>query len=379
MFATLADYSGYTGDGAYNALTSQGLLFQAGKGNDYLPANQSLTLGNDDQGVWALAALAAYDNGLGGSNPSWQQLAKNVFNDFVARWDPKCGGGLRWQIAAFNAGYDYKNSVSNGVFFDLAARLFQQTNNETYSQWATKVFEWEQKAGLISDSYEVFEGVKVESCSDITKLQTSMDVSLFLEGSAFMYNVTSSSDWKTRVDGLIKDVQANFVKDGVLYESTCEETGVCNVDQQSYKSFLIRSLKATTQQAPYTAATIQPLLLSAAKAAASGCSGSLGKDKFAGQSGTACGFSWIGKDAFDGKTGVGEQMNALSALTALLSKAPRSQIFPSNSTSSAGSGHPNKTSGPGSPSVSPKSPGNKVTANLLTALAVFGGVIYGLC
>ncbi|KAL6904962.1 glycoside hydrolase family 76 protein [Trichoderma evansii] len=379
MFSSLIDYAAHTGDTAYDDLTSQGLLFQAGKGNDYLPANQSLSLGSDDQGVWALAALAADGIGLGGSQPNWQGLAKNVFNEFVARWDPLCGGGLRWQISPTNAGYDYKNSASNGVFFDLAARLFQQTNNNTYSQWATKVFEWEQKAGLISDSYEVFDGVKVESCGDVTKTQTSMDVSLFLDGSAFMYNATSSSDWKTRVDGLIKDVQANFVKDGVLYESMCEEKGVCNVDQQSYKSFLIRSLKATTQQAPYTAATIQPLLQSAAKAAASGCSGSVSEDKFAGQSGTACGFSWIGKDAFDGTTGVGEQMNALSALTALLPNQPRSQLFPSNSTSSAGSGQPSKTSGTGSPSVTPKSPGTKVTANLLTALAVFGGVVYGLC
>lgn len=379
MFTALIDYSAHTGDDAYNALTSQGLLFQAGTDKDFLPANQSLSEGNDDQGVWALAALAAAENGLGGSQPNWQQLAKNVFDEFVTRWDPKCGGGLRWQIAAFNEGYNYKNSASNGVFFDLAARLFQQTNNNTYSQWATKVFEWEQKAGLISDSYQVFQGVPVDSCGDVNKIQSSMDTAFFLDGSAAMYNATSSSDWKTRVDGLVKNVQTSFVDDGILYEPMCEQKGICTVDQLSFKSFLIRSLKATTQQAPYTAATIQPLLQSAAKAAAGSCSGSVTKEEFAGQSGTACGFSWIGKGAFDGKAGVGEQMNALSAVTALLSKAPRSQLFPSNSTSSAGSSQPSNTSGSGKPSISPKSPGNKVTANLLTALAVFGGVVYGMC
>ncbi|KAM0453496.1 hypothetical protein ACHAO4_005091 [Trichoderma viride] len=379
MFATLIDYTAYAGDDTYVSLTKQGLLFQAGKDNDFLPTNQSLSEGNDDQGIWALAALAADENGLGSSSPSWQELAKNVFNEFVPRWDSAhCGGGLRWQIAAVNAGYSYKNSASNGVFFDLAARLFLQTNNNTYSEWATKVFEWEQKAGLISDSYQVFDGVQVASCSSVSKTQTSMNAALFLDGSAVMYNATSSSDWKTRVDGLLKDVSTTFVKNGVLYESMCEEKGLCNVDQQSYKSFLIRSLKATAQQAPYTAATIQPLLQSNAKAAASGCSGSVDKD-FAGQPGTACGFSWIGNSAFDGKVGVGEQMNALSALTALLPKGARSQIFPSNSTSSAGSSQPSTTSGSGSPSISPKSPGNKIAANLVTVLALFGGVVYGLC
>jgi mannan endo-1,6-alpha-mannosidase len=266
LFTTLIDYTAYSGDTSYLSLTEQGLLFQVGKGNDFLPANQSLSEGNDDQGVWALAALAANENGLGGSQPSWQQLATNVFNEFVTRWDSHCGGGLRWQIAVFNAGYDYKNSAANGVFFDLAARLFQQTNNNTYSEWATKIFEWEQKAGLISDSYQVYDGVKVETCNSVDKLQNSMNAALFLDGSAYLYNATSSSDWKTRVDGLLKNIQATFVKNGTLYESSCEGEALCDVDQQSYKSFLIRALKATTQRAPYTAATIQPLLQSNAKA-----------------------------------------------------------------------------------------------------------------
>ncbi|KAL7969523.1 glycoside hydrolase family 76 protein [Trichoderma sp. SZMC 28014] len=378
MFTSLIDYTAYAGDDSYLSLTKQGLLWQVGTSNDFLPQNQSLSEGNDDQGVWALAALAADESGLGSSSPSWQELAKNVFDEFVGRWDSShCGGGIRWQIAAFNNGYDYKNSISNGVFFDLAARLFQQSNNNTYSDWATKIFEWEQKAGLISDSYQVFDGLQVESCSDVNKQQTSMSAAFFLDGSAFLYNATSSSDWKTRVDGLLKGVSTTFVKNGTLYEPACEEKGTCDSDQQSYKGFLIRSLKATAQQAPYTAATIQPLLQSNAKAAASACSGSVEKG-FAGQPGTACGFSWIGNSAFDGKVGLGEQMNALSALTALLPKRARSQIFPSNSTSTSGSSQPSTTSG-SVPSASHKNPGNKIAANFVTVLALVGGVVYGLC
>ncbi|EHK39645.1 glycoside hydrolase family 76 protein [Trichoderma atroviride IMI 206040] len=373
MFATLIDYMAYAGVDTYLSLMTQGMLFQAGKNNDFLPQNQTMSEGNDDQGVWALAALSAYENALGIGNPNWQGLGKNVFNDFVQRWDSAhCGGGLRWQMAPVNAGYDYKNSASNGVFFDVAARLFQQMGQDPHSEWATKVFEWEQKAGLISDSYQVFDGLQVESCNSVSKQQSSMNAALFLEGSAYMYNATSSSDWKTRVDGLLKEVSTTFVKNGVLYEPMCEEKELCTVDQQSYKSFLIRALKATAQQAPYTAATIQPLLQSNAKAAAASCSGSVDKG-FAGQPGTACGFSWIGDSAFDGNVGVGEQMNALSALTALLPQRARSQ--PSTT---SGSGSPSGSPSV-SPSVKPKSPGNKIAANLVTVLALFGGVVYGLC
>jgi mannan endo-1,6-alpha-mannosidase len=381
LFQTLIDYWVETGDDTYNAVTTQGLLHQVGTSNDFLPANQSLSEGNDDQGVWALAAIAAAENALPGGQPQWLDLAKNVFTEFVSRWDTKnCGGGLRWQIAAFNNGYDYKNSVSNAVFFDLSARLFRQTNNETYSQWASKVFEWEQTAGFISDSYQVFQGAQVEACSDINKAQSSMDAGIFLHGSAVMYNTTTSSDWKTRVDGLLKNVQATFVKDGVLYESMCEGQKTCTTDMQSYKSFLIRSLKATTQVAPYTDATIQPLLQTTAKVAAKACTGSPSSG-FSGQSGTACGFTWVGGSGFDGLTGIGEQLNALSAVMSTLSYS-KSQSAPSpgsNTTSSSGSGQPSGTSGTSKPSTTPKSSGNIIAVNAAMALVVMGSVVYGLC
>ncbi|KAM0264417.1 hypothetical protein ACHAQJ_000608 [Trichoderma viride] len=376
LFGTLIDYWVETGDDTYNAVTTQGLLHQVGANNDFIPANQTLTEGNDDQGIWALAAMAAAENGLPGGQPQWLDLAKNVFNEFVLRWDTKnCGGGLRWQIAAFNAGYNYKNSAANGVFFDLAARLYQQTNNNTYSQWATKVFEWEQTAGLISDSYQVFEGMTVGNCGDVNNAQTSLDTSIFLHGSAAMYNATTSSDWKTRVDGFVKNVQATFVNNGVVYESTCETKETCSTDMLSYKGFLIRSLKATTQLAPYTSATIQPLLQTNAKAAAKACSGSP-TSGFSGQPGSACGFSWAGSKAFDGLTGVGEQLNALSAVLSTLSKDSKSQPAPS---SGSGSSQPSGTSGPSKATTTPKSAGNRVSANAAAAFVLMGTVMYGLC
>ncbi|RFU78444.1 glycosyl hydrolase family 76 [Trichoderma arundinaceum] len=379
LFETLIDYWVQTGDDTYNAVTTQGLLHQVGAEDDFFPANQSLTIGNDDQGVWALAAIAAAENGLPGpskGSPQWLDLAKNVFNDFVARWDTKyCGGGLRWQVLPFNAGYDYKNSISNAVFFDLAARLYQQTNNQTYSQWATKVFEWEQKAGLITDSYQVFQGVSTEDCDKVNKVQFSMEAGIFLHGSAAMYNATTSAGWKTRLDGLVKSAQTTFFKDSVLFEQACEGNKLCGRDQQVYKGFLVRALKSTTQLAPYTISTIQPLLQSTAKAAATSCAGSPSKG-FAGQPGTACGYSWVGSSAFDGVIGVGEQLNALSAVASAFSKDVKGSG--NNGTSTGGSTQPSGT-GADKPSTTPKNSGNKIGASAMTALVVLGGIMYGLC
>jgi mannan endo-1,6-alpha-mannosidase len=88
-------------------------------------------------------------------------VAINSFNNIVGRWDEgTCGGGLKWQIYPENAyGFNYKNSISNGCTFALGARLARYTGNQTYADWAKKIYDWTEKVGLISDKYEVFDGV----------------------------------------------------------------------------------------------------------------------------------------------------------------------------------------------------------------------------
>ncbi|OAQ98388.1 hypothetical protein LLEC1_05269 [Akanthomyces lecanii] len=50
MMGAYIDYWHLTGDPSYNSVVTQGLLFQAGDNNDYQPRNQTIGLGNDDQG-----------------------------------------------------------------------------------------------------------------------------------------------------------------------------------------------------------------------------------------------------------------------------------------------------------------------------------------
>jgi mannan endo-1,6-alpha-mannosidase len=58
------------------------------------------------------------------NQPQWVALVQAVFNSQAPRWNmANCGGGLNWQIFQFNEGYEYKNTISNGCFFHIAARL----------------------------------------------------------------------------------------------------------------------------------------------------------------------------------------------------------------------------------------------------------------
>jgi mannan endo-1,6-alpha-mannosidase len=121
--------------------------------------------------------------------PSWLSLAQATFTLQVNRWDTEhCGGGLRWQIFSFNKGYDYKNSISNGGLFQLAARLARYTGNATYAEWADKTWDWMHTTPLFTENYAIYDGIKIENCSHPLPIQWTYNVGVFLMGAANMYN-----------------------------------------------------------------------------------------------------------------------------------------------------------------------------------------------
>ena len=127
--------------------------------------------------------------------PQWLALAQAVFNRQAEEWDSDtCGGGLRWQISQFNGGFHYKNTISNGCFFNLAARLAKYTDNQTYADWAEKSWDWTVGVGLISPTWQFFDGTDARmNCSDFNEIQWTYNLGVHLLGVANMYNYVSSS------------------------------------------------------------------------------------------------------------------------------------------------------------------------------------------
>jgi mannan endo-1,6-alpha-mannosidase len=197
LFGALVDYWYFTGDDTYNQITTQALLAQVGPNNDYMPPNQTKTEGNDDQAFWGMAALSAaeerYPNPPA-SSPQWLALAQAVFNSQAIRWDTSsCAGGLKWQIFTFNNGYNYKNTISNGCFFNMAARLAVYTGNQTYADWANKMYDWVGAVGLMSHTYQFFDGTDdTLNCSQLNHIQWSYNAGVFMLGAANMYNFVST-------------------------------------------------------------------------------------------------------------------------------------------------------------------------------------------
>ncbi|KUI71760.1 Mannan endo-1,6-alpha-mannosidase DCW1 [Cytospora mali] len=395
LFGTMVDYWFLTKDESYTDVIKQALLHQAGDDRDYMPANQTRTEGNDDQGFWAMAAMSAAENKFPNppsDQPQWLALAQAVFNEYTTRWDPAtCNGGLRWQIFTFNNGYNYKNSIANGCFFNIAARLARFTGNQTYADWAQRIFEWEQGVNLITSDYRIYDGAGDDNGANCTKpdtIQWTYNAGIYMHGSAIMYNITTGQTqdtWKQRLDGIIEEATTAFFNTSIMVEQACEDASLCDTDQKSFKGYLARWMAGTTQVAPYTFDTIMPLLQKTAAAAAQACTGSPATG-FNGQPGTACGFRWT-TGGFDGQVGIGQQMSGLSAVMYTLAK--RATAGGSTAPVTAGTGGTSQgdpDAGVTStlakmPALAPITTRDKVAAGFLTsavALGVIGGGVFAV-
>ncbi|GAB7347515.1 hypothetical protein MBLNU459_g4415t1 [Dothideomycetes sp. NU459] len=313
-WGALIDYWAYTNDDSYNPTVMQALLAQVGPDHNYMPPAYYSSLGNDDQSFWALAVLSALEYGFPNppeGSPSWLELAENVFNSMVPRWDTAtCGGGLRWQIFSYNSGYDYKNSISNGAFFQMAARLARYTGNSTYLDWAETIWDWETGVGLMDDKYNIYDGTEADNlnCSQLDHIQWTYNSGMFIYGTAILYNYTDSSAlWQERTAGLLENANATFFytfpnATGVMVEQACEPHGTCNNDQYAFKGFLGRWLAKAAVVAPFIKDEVTSLLQTSAQAAAASCSGPT--------DGNTCGVKWY-INGYDGDYGVGQQMSAL--------------------------------------------------------------------
>ncbi|KAG8167777.1 hypothetical protein KVR01_003466 [Diaporthe batatas] len=321
LWGTMIDYWKYTGDSTYNDIVQASLLAQVGPYRNYMEPNVSAFMGNDDQAFWGLSAMLAAESNFQNpapEDPQWLALAKAVF--------------------ALNGGYDYKNSISNGLYFNLAARLARYTGDGSYAQHAAETFEWMLRVGLIDgDSFDVFDGAHAQhDCRDINRAQFSYNVAVLLHGAAFMYDFTHSLLWAERVNGLLESMLRTFFippvvgggggggadADGdtrIAFEPSCEggSSNVpaegCTHDMLTFKGFGARWVATTAQLCPWTRDRIAPVLRASGEAAVRQCVG--------GPSGRACGIRWA-SGVYDGSAGVGQEMNVLSALMVLLADEP---------------------------------------------------------
>ena len=325
FWGTMLDYSRYTGDGQYDELIGQGILSQGSPTTDFMMWDQAFNLGNDDQVFWGLSAMTAAENlfplpekrAPNVTNAIWYQLSRGVFQNMVRRWNTTlCAGGLKWQFLPENRGFDYRSTITNVGFFQLAARLARFSGNSTYGAWADKSWSWMEAVGLIDkDTLAVYDGAgDVKNCTEVNKDQWSYNMAVAVHGAAVMWNTTGDAKWKARTQGIVANAKATFFSPFpnatyVMFERKCEREDRCDNDQRSFKAYDARWLAKAGIMCPDVAPAIAPLLRASAAGAAKSCTG--------GERGTTCGTKWY-TGHWDGTQGVGQQMSAHEVFQSLL-------------------------------------------------------------
>jgi mannan endo-1,6-alpha-mannosidase len=327
MWGSMLDYYHYTGDPSYNDVILEALLAKPNTGDhfDFMPTQHHQEEGNDDLGFWGYAVMSAAERNFPQPNqgvPSWLDMGKNIFDSLESRWNTShCGGGLLWQIFPSNPnGMNYKNSVSNGGFFQIAARLARATGDKKYLEWAEKVWDWSEQSGLIQD-FNIYDGADArDNCTKTNFLSFTYSTGIYLYGAAVLANHTGDQKWVDRASGVLNAAKGFFWSEGnapnAMYEPACETVGTCDQNMKSFKGYLARFMWQSTYMVPALTATVRSLLETSALAAAQTCTG--------GKSGTECGQKWYA-GGHDGSVGLGQQMCALETIQGLLireTKAP---------------------------------------------------------
>ncbi|GME83279.1 unnamed protein product [Ambrosiozyma monospora] len=284
----------YCQDTTHEELIYASLMAQRGENYDYIPSNQSLTEGNDDQSFWGFAVLEAMERNFTNppdDQPGWLALGQAVYNTIWARWDKdNCNGGLRWQIFTWNKGYDYKNTISNACLFNIASRLARYTSNDTYAETAKTVYTWlTESSGFITlenGAYSVTDGAGIaNNCSGISPEKWTYNYGILMAGCAYLYNYTEDQKWSDEVDKYVQGISIFLDSNNVMYEQQCQSSQKgCTNDQRSFKSIFSRCLAATAQLVPAQSDYLMKILDASAEAAAQSCSG--------GSDGVTCGLNW---------------------------------------------------------------------------------------
>ncbi|KAJ1326757.1 mannan endo-1,6-alpha-mannosidase [Microdochium nivale] len=370
----LLEHMVYTGDvnGTYRAGLLAAYAANLGPENDLAPPEQENWEANDDQMYWVYGALTAMEYGfdelpscedqavaasarrqlphgqgcLDGTPPSWLAISTNAFEAFARRWrvdEGTCGGGLKWQYRSSAAGFDYKNAVTNGGFFQVASRLARFTGNATYAAWADTVYDWSAAVGLVAatpDGLHVFDGTSDgdgQNCSGVNYVEWSYNVASYMHGAANMYayHVLHGGEgtegdlekWERRSQEFVSAAGGMFFAPtargsgttgpvAIMREQECEKTPAgCSTDQTSFKSSLGRWMGKTAVLVPGVRTSVMDLLRGSARAAAASCQGGGGGDEE--EQPLLCGQKWT-TGGFDGQSDFGTHLSALEVVQSLL-------------------------------------------------------------
>ena len=236
---SVIDYMKITGSRTYLSDVSNTFAVAVNEAPPPTPGN-FIDTAYDDTQWWALTWIDAYELTR---NPAYLQMAEKIHSYVTGAWQSgTCGGGLIWQTT--NA---YQNSVTNELFLELSARLYLETHQATYLQWAQKELAWFNASGLINSSNLINDGLTT-TCQNNGQTTWTYNQGVILGGLAALYKATHDETYLTEAKQIADAAIGTLVNsNGILMEPCSGSCPSQNPDQTQFKGIFIRNLDALYQ------------------------------------------------------------------------------------------------------------------------------------
>lgn len=184
----------------------------------------------DDMEWMALAWLRAYHaTGLS----IYKDTALLLWKDIQTGWNDHMGGGIAWQKSQL----DYKNTPANAPAVILAARLYQSFEDPEDLAWAQRIYDWQKRNLVDSETGFVWDGMNRNGDGQIDKeWKFTYCQGVFIGAGVELYRVTGDASY---LDDALRTATAAKAEltgaDGLLPD---EEDG----DGGLFKGILVRYL-----------------------------------------------------------------------------------------------------------------------------------------
>lgn len=219
----------------------------------------------DDQGWWGLAfAKAAQLTTLEGvSRDQLLHLAFKIWNTIKTdAWDNTFGGGCWWSRKE-----QYKNAITNELFFTLSMRLYQALGKRECLQAAIETINWFVDSGMITESGLIIDGLNEVGSTSPGGTTNHRKVWTYNQGVilggltdlAIVLNEEDSLNVQFSPLALAQKIANGAVTqlvfpDGVLQEKACEEQADgknnCNSNNAQFKGVFMRYIIELNQSLP---------------------------------------------------------------------------------------------------------------------------------
>ncbi|MFC5466307.1 glycoside hydrolase family 76 protein [Lederbergia graminis] len=201
----------------------------------------------DDMEWMALALLRMYEQTKA---DYFKNKVFTLWTDIKTAWNDHMGGGMAWRKTQL----DYKNTPANAPAAILAARLYRNFHDETDLKWAQKIYEFNKKMLVNSETGFVYDGINRLGDGEIDKdWKFTYCQGVFIGAAIELHSITSEEKYledarKTVTATLNQLVNAQ----GLLQDEGGDDAGL-------FKGILVRYLTLYYQQ--YQDEKVKSLLL----------------------------------------------------------------------------------------------------------------------